>query len=298
MTNLAISHEYGSNKMEKILIPDKLNIDANSYRFLAKLQYDIYSCTDTDIELDFSKCGFTHSAFTAYFGTLLSISKLWNKNVSISTGNNISIYNYFRCSGIYDYYQKTTGNINNNAIPFTNFTDDDDKLMQYIDNILHHAPIFLSDDCRKMLFKNIYEIFVNALEHSHSSSGVFSCGHWMPNKQQLIFSVCDAGVGIPQLVKQKFPDIDSVGAIEWALQRGNSTQQLTAGVPRGLGLADLKDFTELNTGSLIIFSNNVYYNCSEKTAKIPMRYAIAGTLITIIIIADYEHVYMLKELPV
>ncbi len=26
-----------------------------------------------------------------------------------------------------------------------------------------------------------------------------------------------------------------------------------------------------------------------------MRYAIAGTLITIIIIADYEHVYMLKE---
>ena len=110
-----------------------------------------------------------------------------------------------------------------------------------------------------------------------------------------IFSVCDTGTGIPRLVKRQHPDISSVDAIHWALQRGNSTAQLNSGVPRGLGLADLKDFTELNKGSLIIFSNNVYYNCSDNGVKVPMRYEIVGTLITIIITADDEHIYILKE---
>lgn len=284
--------------MKKIIIPNKLNIDADSYRFLSKLQYDICFNTDTDIELDFSNCQFTHSAFTAYFGTLLSISKKWNKNVHLFTKENATIHNYFLKSGIYDYYQKIQGNINSNSIPFTKITLDDDKLMQYIDNILQRAPISLSDACRQMLFKNIYEIFVNAIEHSHSPCGVFSCGHWMPNKQQLIFSVCDAGIGIPRLVRQQHPELTYVDAIEWALQRGHSTKQLTAGVPRGLGLADLVSFTKLNNGSLIIFSNNVYYNCSNNVIGIPMKYEIVGTLITMIITADYEHIYMLKELPV
>ncbi len=283
--------------MANILIPNKLNIDADSYLFLAKLQYDIFSCKDTDIDLNFSECRFSHPAFTAYFGTLISIGKRWNKKVRLVAGQNNRIWDYFLKSGIYDYYfNKKTGHINQNSIPFTQISLEEDVLMQYIDdNILRLAPIVLSPACRKMLFKNIYEIFINAIEHSRSENGVFSCGHWMPNKRQLIFSVCDTGTGIPRLVKRQHPDISSVDAIHWALQRGNSTAQLNSGVPRGLGLADLKDFTELNKGSLIIFSNNVYYNCSDNGVKVPMRYEIVGTLITIIITADDEHIYILKE---
>lgn len=288
--------EYYDKTMAKIIIPNKLNIDTISYRFLSKLQYDICFCTDTDIELDFSECRFTHPAFTAYFGTLISLGEVWHKKVRLSAGSNERIWNYFLRSGIYDYYSDTnSGKINQNSIPFTKISLDEDEIVPYIDNILHLAPISLSEDCRMMLFKNIYEIFINAVDHSQANNGVFSCGHWMPNKRQLIFSVCDTGIGIPCLVKQRIPDIDPVAAITWALQRGNSTMQLASGVPRGVGLSDLRDFTRINNGSLIIFSNNVYYNCSDNEVKIPMRYQIVGTLITIVITADDEHIYILKE---
>lgn len=117
----------------------------------------------------------------------------------------------------------------------------------------------------------------------------------MPYKRKLIFSVCDTGTGIPRLVKQQHSGITSIEAINWALTRGNSTKQLTDGVPRGLGMADLKKFTGLNNGALIIFSNDVYYNCSKENEKIQLPYDIIGTLITLIITADDEHIYILKE---
>lgn len=283
--------------MEKIItVPTRLNIDTSSYHFLAKLQYDIYACHETSIILSFDNCIFTHAAFTAYFGALKTVAQKWGKDVSIFSENNSKILNYFKKSGLYEYYSMTTDSYTNqNAIPFNKVNLDDRNIINYIDNIINLAPIKLSDACRDLLFKNVYEIFSNATEHSKSSCGVFACGHWMPNKKKLIFSVCDTGTGIPRLVKQQYSSITSIEAINWALQRGNSTKQLTDGVPRGLGMADLKDFTGLNNGALIIFSNDVYYNCSKENEKIQLPYDIVGTLITLIITADDEHIYILKE---
>lgn len=283
--------------MDKIIhIPNKLNIDKASYQFLAKLQYDIYTSNESFIILDFNGCQFTAPAFTAYFGALVALTRKWNKNIHFRSKQNTKITEYFINSGLYDYFTESkSSHINQNAIPFTKVNLDDDNLINYIDNILKLAPITLSAACQDSLFKNIYEIFNNAIEHSDSSCGVFSCGHWMPNKRQLIFSVCDTGSGIPNRVKQREPDITSINAIKWALKRGNSTKQLTDGVPRGLGMADLKDFTKLNQGSLIIFSNDVYYNCSKSESGIQLQYDIVGTLITVVITADDEHIYILKE---
>ena len=283
--------------MDKIItMPNKLNIDKYSYQFLAKLQYDIYSCNESSVILDFNTCQFTAPAFTAYYGALIAIAQGWNKKIYIEALQNKKIMNYFKRSGLYDYYSDTsTSHINKNSIPFSKVNLDDEYIVNYIDTILRLAPINLSDACRDLLFKNIFEIFSNATEHSKSHYGVYACGHWMPNKNQLIFSVCDTGIGIPRLIKQQNSNIASTEAVRWALQRGNSTKQLTDGVPRGLGMADLKDFTKINKGALIIFSNDVYYNCSDNEIGIQLPYDIVGTLITVVITADYQHVYFLKE---
>ncbi len=285
--------------MEKIItIPNKLNIIERSYQFLAKLQYEIFTCKEPTIILDFGQCQFTAPAFTAYFGALITIAQNWNKSVFIRANANSNVMRYFEKSGIYDYYSNSAvSHINQNSIPFTKVRLDDQNLIKYIDNILDLAPITLSDPCRDLLFKNIYEIFNNAMDHSNSSCGVFACGHWMPIRKQLIFSVCDTGYGIPRLVKQRNPELNSIDAVKWALERGHSTKQMTDGAPRGLGMADLKDFTTLNNGALIIFSNDVYYNCAgnELIIEAHLPYDIIGTLITVIITADYEHIYILKE---
>lgn len=91
--------------MEKIFtVPNKLDIDISSYRFLAKLQYDIYACHETSIILSFDNCSFTHAAFTAYFGALITVAQKWGKDVSIFSKNNLKILDYFKKSGLYEYY--------------------------------------------------------------------------------------------------------------------------------------------------------------------------------------------------
>lgn len=282
--------------MEKIItMPYTLNINEDAYQFLGKLQYDIYSCVENSVILDFSQCIFSHTAFTAYFGALRALSQKWGKSVTFNTveGN---VRKYFLKSGLYDYFAPSNVNhINGNSIPFAKVNLDDESLVNYIGNILDLAPITLSAKCSDLLFKNIYEIFTNAVEHSNSHYGVFACGHWMPQKKKLVFSVCDTGIGIPRLIKQKNPNFSSIQALDWALKSGNSTKQLSDGVPRGLGLSDLKAFIKLNNGSLNIFTNDVYYNCSTNETTASLRYDILGTLITITITADYNHIYILKE---
>lgn len=282
--------------MKKIItVPSQLNINKDAYQFLGKLQYEIFSCKEEDIILDFSQCIFSHNAFTAYLGALKSLSRKWGKTVTFNTVPG-KLDDYFRTSGLYDHFTSSESNhANKNTIPFTQVKLDDDSLVDYIGNILDLAPIILSDKCRDLLFKNIYEIFTNAVEHSASESGVFACGHWMPTKKKLVFSVCDTGLGIPKTIKNMDPSLSSEEALIWALKRGNSTKQLSDGVPRGLGLSDLKDFIKLNNGNLNIFTNDIYYNCSTEEKTFILPYDILGTLITITITADYNHIYILKE---
>lgn len=284
--------------MDKIIkMPKSLNIDYASYSFLAKLQNTVIDCESDRIILDFQNCNFSHTAFTAFLGALAEIAVCFRKSIVYRTERDSEIYRYFRRSGLYNYLKEDTTDYHaSNAIPFRQINMDDEYIIDYIDNILKLAPIRLTGNCRDALFKNIYEIFNNSADHSRAQFGVFSCGHWMPQKKQLVFSVYDTGIGIPALVKEKIsPSLSSSDALEWALVRGHSTKQLTNGIPRGLGLSDLFDFIKLNHGALNIMTNDLYYQYKGSKTIQPINYPIIGTLISITIIADYEHIYILKK---
>jgi Histidine kinase-, DNA gyrase B-, and HSP90-like ATPase. len=284
--------------MEEIIeMPQYLNVNGTTFLFLSELQNTIIDSNSTRIILDFRDCLFSHSLFTSFLGALSHIGNIFGKTVIYRSKKDSRLYSYFKHSGLYNYItEDTTIYTNQNAIPFRRIDMDDDEIISYIDNILDLAPIKLTNQCHELLFKNIYEIFNNSAEHSRQVHGVYGCGHWMPTKKQLVFSVYDTGIGIPALIKEQInSSYSSVEAIKWALKRGNSTKQLRQGIPRGLGLSDLFDFIKLNNGALNIFTNDLYYRYNNGGESIShLSSPIIGTLIGITIIDDYEHIYTTK----
>lgn len=280
---------------EKVIkIPPTLNNNSDSYHFLSELQNSIIEAKEDRIVLDFCECRFSHAIFTSFIGALTGIGKILNKSIVYKSKQYSPVYEYFQRSGLYNYMTgDSTTYTNSNAIPFQEIDVKDDTIINYIENILDLAPIQLTEQCHELLFKNIYEIFNNTAEHSGAKQGVYCCGHWMPKKRVLAFSLYDTGIGIPILVKNTIDKkMSSYETIIWALQRGNSTKQLLQGVPRGLGLADLHDFIRLNDGTLNIFSHDIYFECKKgNISHNTLSFPILGTFIGITIKADYEHIY-------
>lgn len=282
---------------ELIKFPKNLNNNTvSSYYFLAELQNQIIDSSDNSIILDFTDCVFSHAIFTSFIGSLMHIGSAFGKTITYRTKKSSPLNTYFKRSGLYNYMMDDDVNYtNSNAIPFCSINMNDDTIIDYISNILELAPIKLTEQCHELLFKNIYEIFNNSADHSRAQHGVYSCGHWMPTKKQLVFSVYDTGIGIPSLIRESIDDaMTSENAINWAIQRGNSTKQLLKGTPRGLGLSDLYDFIRLNDGALNIFTNDIYYQYKGGVSVSSIPTPIIGTFIGITIIADYDHIYTTK----
>lgn len=281
--------------MEEIFtIPESLNTVYYTYVFLSKLQFDVLHSNAECVILDFQNCKYVDATFMAFIGGLIPLCHSCNKILKYRLKTNTQLYTYFQRSGLYEYMTKPNRTyINKYAIPFSEIHMDEDSIIDYINKILELAPIILSDSAQGYLFKNIYEIFSNSSDHSEAHNGVFACGHWMPQKKYLAFSVYDTGIGIPTLIKKKINyQLTSSQALKWALETGNSTKQLNDGTPRGLGLSDLLEFIGLNEGALYILSNDVYYRYDNGTETFfELKTPIIGTLISVIIISDNDYIY-------
>lgn len=275
----------------------ELNNDIESFRVLSKLQYDTLACESDEVIWDFSDCSFSHAVFTSFIGAMTDICADNGKIIKYRMDVTKQLYIYFKKSGLYDYLMNNDSkeNTNQNALPFWKVAKDEKELMDYIDTIINLSKIRIDDEARQVLFRNIYEIFVNAKDHSNERCGVFSCGHWMPRSKYLVFSLYDTGIGIPDLVKNKVDgSMSDIDALKWAMVSGNSTRQFELGVPRGLGLADLKKFVSLNNGRLTILSGGVFYDFNRNREEIldKFQYKTIGTLVCVTIDQDKEHIYV------
>lgn len=285
--------------MQKIIkIPERLSLDFETYDYLSELQNIIIDCPEDNIILNFQHCQFSHAIFTAFIGSLAVWAINFNKTLVYRVSRSSRLYEYFKRSGLYSFITgDTVDYTNGNTIPFREVDMDDSEIISYIDNILNLAPIQLNDAAEELLFKNIYEIFNNSVDHSSAQTGVYACGHWMPKMKELVFSVYDTGIGIPALVKSKIDkDFTSAEAVQWALTKGNSTKQLKNGIPRGIGLSDLKDFIKLNKGSFTIVSNDIYYSYDQTDIYQTLGKPIIGTMISFVIRNDEDHIYFAKQL--
>ncbi len=118
----------------------------------------------------------------------------------------------------------------------------------------------MSDKLKRKISEGIYEIFVNAVMHSDTEEGIFTCGQFFPRKNTIEFMITDLGIGIRNRVNQYLnASFSAVDAIEWAMQERNTTKPNDSG---GLGLAILKRFITLNKGRIQIISNDGFWELS------------------------------------
>jgi anti-sigma regulatory factor (Ser/Thr protein kinase) len=152
----------------------------------------------------------------------------------------------------------------------------------------------MSDRLKKKITEGIYEIFINAVMHSETKEGIFTCGQLFPKKNTIEFMITDLGIGIRNRVSQYLKkSLSSVDAIEWAMKERNTTKQNDSG---GVGLAILKRFIALNKGKIQILSGNGFWEFSEKgTEKQSFDYEFPGTAVNIGINTNDQAHYRLWE---
>ncbi|MCU0427086.1 MAG: hypothetical protein MUF71_15820 [Candidatus Kapabacteria bacterium] len=164
---------------------------------------------------------------------------------------------------------------------FTNRRDDEIVLAWVREQVMVHFPNFTSELERDMV-KKVYEIVHNGMVHSHSSHGVSVFGQLFPQKKTFEIAFYDAGVGIPQNVRNYGERIDSdAGCIEWALRSGTTTRPSKES--GGMGLFLLQKFLGINNGFLQIASGNGYYERQgnqEPQCK-ALQHFLHGTLVSI-----------------
>lgn len=221
-----------------------------------------------EIELDFSRTGWLDANMCAPLGAILyklarGINTIRLLNLSSDVEKIIS-KNGFLCNygwpRIRDTYSST--------IEYKRFEPKDDRYFaEYIEKHLIGKGIpEMSPGLLKKFRESIYEIFSNAVIHSQTSLGIFSCGQYFHRKHRLDFSVADLGIGIRRNIHERLGlELSAEEAINWALEGKNTTK--AGPIPGGLGLKLLREFIIKNEGRIQIVSDAGYWELSEGKVK-------------------------------
>ncbi len=182
------------------------------------------------------------------------------------------------------------------TIPYCKLFPQDGRFFQdHIERYFLSRPELpsMSAALRGKILESIFEIFVNAQEHSQTPS-IYVCGQFFPKRHELIVNLTDTGIGIRGCYHQRFGrSISSLAAIEWAKKERHTTKR---GVPGGLGLSLLEKFVRLNNGRLQIVSHRGWYQLfqgKEETAM--LDFPFPGTTVTILFRTDDISSYCLQS---
>lgn len=171
-----------------------------------------------------------------------------------------------------------------------------------ISSYSHYANKYFRDTFIKgkdllPLASNLEEVFNNIFDHSGSDIG-YIITQYFPHKKKLSFSVCDFGMGIPNSInnyKRKIGEktIEDWDALRLALENGFSIKSSPQN--RGMGLDNIREFTESSNGTLTILSNNGgLIKSSGEFYKLGYTgYDFSGTLIKVEV--DTETFDMLED---
>jgi hypothetical protein len=269
---------------------------------LASLFQETRTCTNAEVDIDFSGCGFFDGNMAAPLQMIIANIKQRRNRVCLKNFQP-NVQEVLQRNGfLYEYgYPVVTDDVHI-TLQSKNFGLDTkaDELIKYATQLINmiNSPK-MSKDLTDEFLRSIIEIFMNAIQHAVSRLGIFCCAQYFPEQQLLKFTTSDAGVGIPQNVNrftgQCRSDID---AIVWAIQDGNTTRDMVNQHPGGLGLKLIKNFIELNQGRIIIISGNGFYTFQRNKEELTtMPVELPGTTVCLEINTADENSYcLLSEL--
>jgi len=283
----------------KLALPE-IRHDQAGLEALIRLYTQTKDCNFDDIDIDMSATSWFDADMCAAFGAILY--RLGERlNTVRLTNIRSGVEKILLKNGFLSHYgREKIPDRWGTTIPYQRFDVKDDRYFaDYIETELMHRSEMpaMSTGLLKKFRESIFEIFSNAVLHSRTEQGIFSCGQFFPARNQLDFSVTDLGIGIRQNVKQNTGlDLTPVAAIEWATEGRNTTKR--GQIPGGLGLKLLGEFIDLNGGRIQIVSDAGYWRREKgKTFIANLNQPFPGTVVSVEInTADAQSYALSSEL--
>ncbi len=285
-------------------LPKRINDTVNGIDSLVFVLDKIHNAKNGDIViLDFSELEWIDANMLSAFGAVLddNFKRIKFQFVAGSVSpkiENLLARNKF---GLYFNFDKAIDK-NDTVIEYrvTNGKEIKEFASYFKDRVLQRQKMpKMSKGLKDKILENVLEIFGNAPMHGGCSK-VFSCGQIFPVKNSIKFTIANTGQTIKENVigyyKSMLKREPPKNTISWATDENNSTKQIVNGKSGGLGLYYLKEFININNGSLTICSSDevwTFKNGEERTEFIDTMFR--GTIVTISINTNDDEIYMLSN---
>ena len=175
------------------------------FEALVSLRSKTTECLFDDIEIDMTWTSWFDADMCAPFGAILyKLSDNMNTVKLVNVPNDIT--RILSKNGFLSHYggdklPDTWGT----TIPYKRFEAKDDRYFaSYIEDefVLRSEMPRMSVGLLKKFRESVFEIFSNAVIHSQTKLGIFSCGQYFPKRNRLDFAVADLGIGIRRNVRE------------------------------------------------------------------------------------------------
>jgi len=264
-----------------IVLP-KIHHDQAGFEALVNLWRQTKTCFLADISIDMTDATWFDADMCAAFGAILYCLGEAGNSVELI---NIppSVESILSKNGFLSHYgREKIPDRWGTTIPYQRFDVKDDRYFAgYIEGELMYRPEMpnMSPGLLKKFRESIFEIFSNAVLHSQTEKGIFSCGQFFPRRNRIDFSVTDLGMGIRRNVKENIGlDLAPEEAISWANTGHNTTK--SGKIPGGLGLKLLCEFIDLNGGRIQIVSDAGYWQRERgRTVTARLSQPFPGTVV-------------------
>jgi len=264
-----------------IVLPE-IHHDQAGFEALVCLWMQTKTCFLADISIDMTDATWFDADMCAAFGAILYCLG--------EAGNSVELINIpllvesiLSKNGFLSHYgREKIPDRWGTTIPYQRFDVKDDRYFAgYIEGELMYRPEMpkMSPGLLKKFRESIFEIFSNAVLHSQTEKGIFSCGQFFPKRNRIDFSVTDLGMGIRRNVKENIGlDLAPEEAISWANTGHNTTK--SGKIPGGLGLKLLCEFIDLNGGRIQIVSDAGYWQRERgRTVTARLSQPFPGTVV-------------------
>jgi len=270
------------------------------FEALVALYAQTKDCLFDEIQIDMGRVGWFDADMCAAFGAILyrlgdNVNTLLLTNIPANVERILSKNGFLS-----NYGRERIPDTWGTTIPYHRYDAKDDRYFAaYIEEefIRRSEMPRMSAGLVKKFRESVFEIFSNAVIHSRTKLGIFSCGQYFPRRDTLDFSVADLGVGIRKNVEDNLGlDLTAEDAIDWATKGTNTTKR--GRIPGGLGLKLLSEFIQLNGGRLQIVSDTGYWRLEKDgIRKTSLKGAFPGTVVNIEInTADVRSYFLKSEL--
>lgn len=277
---------------------DTIRSDRDGFNRIAKVAENTKALIWDSVKLDFSNCSFFEANMAAPLYTIIARLRAELNDVS-AINLPVSVERILKKNQFLSIFDLgSLPDTNQTTLPFKIFKlNAGEQFSDYLDLHMNGKGIpQMSAALTKRFRQSLFEIFQNAAFHSKSSSGIFVCGQFYPQKHRLDFTIADAGIGIRENVRSytKNLKMNSCSAIKWALTEGHTTK--TGNQPGGLGLKLIKDFIRMNQGKLQIVSRFGYFEFNADGSSFEkMDHDFPGTSVNIEINTNDTNSYCLKS---